>query len=116
MRWDASDARGAPVQGYRLRISVVADGVAKETESVDVKTTAYTLRHIRPNTDYALQVEVRNQHSRSTLFSLSDHDARDAPQFDKKKHIFSSGTERCWLVHALSFTYLQDASCATRAR
>jgi hypothetical protein len=70
VRWDAPDARGAPVQGYRLRISVVADGVAKETESVDVKPTTYTLRHIRPNTDYALQVEVRNHWSHSTGFPL----------------------------------------------
>lgn len=111
MRWDAPDARGAPVQGYRLRISVVADGVTKETESVDVKTSAYTLRHIRPNTDYALQVEVRNHHSRSTIFPCQITTCV-TPQLGT----FPSGAECCWLVHALRFTYLQDASCATRAR
>lgn len=58
LQWEEPGARGAAVQGYRVRVSVVDNGVSKELESTGVKQTTYMLRQIQPNTDYAVQVEV----------------------------------------------------------
>lgn len=57
--WTAPNCRGAPVLDYRLRLFKVAGGVSKEQATLKASKAVQRLPGLVPDTDYAVQVEVR---------------------------------------------------------